>query len=275
VSYGATNMLFGKNNRRREQAVARPALTPVDKARGLLSTSNGPDTPVMDVAAMRKALNHAAWRDPWVERRKGNIIANAIRTLERTAACVDLAIERLAEAHDTLVQGKEARDQVMRELLTARFEELLDSLERVVILAQDGAINLLAGVTTGYTQTSGSQRSPAPSNGLSLDIGNAGFSYVLTPIDIRRGPTGLGIGVLINGFEDDGETYAVETALIKAKDKLRQFAERLSQDATMMVRIARDYEAANPPSDEEDGQHQPTSNRQEVASDQQSVSQSA
>ncbi len=237
-------MFFGKNNRRRVEPVARPAPTPADKARGLVTTSNGPDTPVMDVAAMRKALSHAAWRDPWVERRKTDIIANAVGTLERTAACVDLAVERLAEANETLLQGKAATDRVMRGLLTARFEELLDSLERIIVLAQDGSVNLLAGVPSGVGQISGARRTILPCNGLSLDIGSAGFSYVLTPIDIDRGLSGLAIGVLQNGFEDDEETYAIETALIKAQAKLAQFASRLSHDATMLVRIARDNESA-------------------------------
>jgi hypothetical protein len=240
-------MLFGRNNRRRPEPVARPVLTPADKARGLIATANGPETPVMDVAAMRKALTHAAWRDPWVERRKGDIIRGAVRTLERTAACVDLAAERLGEAYDTLVQGKATHDQTMRGLLTARFEELLDSLERVIILAQDGNINLLSGVPHGFGQTQPTSRLTMPANGLSLEIGSAGFSYVLTPIDIRRGPSGLRINVLEHGFEDSEETYAIETALINAQAKISQFAARLSQDATMLVRIARDYEAQNAP----------------------------
>jgi hypothetical protein len=237
-------MFFGRSNKRRVEPVARPTSTPADNARGLIITANGPDTPVMDVAAMRKALNHAAWRDPWVERRKGDIIQNAVRTLERTAACVDLASERLNEAFETLTQGKSTTDQIMRGLLTARFEELLDSLERIVVLAQDGQVNLLSGVPSAIGQESGARRTILPSNGLSLDIGSAGFSYVLTPIDVRRGHSGLGISVLQNGFQDDAETYGIETSLIKAQAKLAQFADRLSHDATMLVRIARDNEDA-------------------------------
>lgn len=238
-------MLFGKMNRRRTEPVARQVQPPAGQARGLVSLSNGPDTPIMDVAAMRKALTHAAWRDPSVERRKGDVIRAAVRTLERTAACVDLAIERLGEASETLVQGQVTREQMMRGLLTARFEELLDSLERVVILAQDGEVNLLSGIKSGYEQPNLAVRGAAPTNSLSLDIGSAGFSYVLSPIDIRRGLTGLAIGVLEHCFDDEEETYRIETALIKAQSRLTQFADRLSHDATMLVRIARDFEAAH------------------------------
>lgn len=241
-------MLFGKRNRRPTPPVARPVTTPADHARGLNTLSNGPDTPVMGVEAMRKALTHAAWRDPSVERRKNDEIRIAIRTLERTAACVDLAQERLSEAAETLTLGQSAPEQVMRGLLTARFEELLDSLERVAILAQDGYVNLLSGSgETQLVQTS-RYRIGQQQNGLSLDIGTAGFSYVLMPIDIRRGPSGLAIPVLENGFDDAAETYEVETAVIKAQKRLAQFGERLAHDATMLVQIAKANEEQSKPS---------------------------
>jgi hypothetical protein len=238
-------MLFGKRNRRPAAPVARPVMTPADNARGIVMTSNGPDTPVMDVAAMRRALNHAAWRDPSVERRRSNEVRAAIRTLERTAACVDLAQERLNEAAETLMLGQSAPEQVMRGLLTARFEELLDSLERVAILAQDGYVNLLGGTGDASTSPTTRYRVGQQQNGLSLDIGTAGFSYVLTPIDIRRGPSGLDVPVLENGFADAAETYEVETAVIRAQKKLAQFGERLSHDATMLVKIAQEHEASS------------------------------
>jgi hypothetical protein len=234
-------MLFGKRNRRPEPPVARRVITPADHARGLTTLSNGPDTPVMGVAAMKRALNHAAWRDPSVERRKNDEVRAAIRTLERTAACVDLAQERLNEAAETLMLGQSSSEQVMRGLLTARFEELLDSLERVAILAQDGYVNLLGGV--GETSQTSRYRVAQQENGLSLDIGTAGFSYVLTPIDIRRGRTGLDIPVLEHGFDDAAETYEVETALLRAQKRLEQFGERLSHDAIMLVKIAQLHEA--------------------------------
>jgi hypothetical protein len=243
-------MLFG-NRARRPAPPVRSILTPADKARGLNSRVNGPETPAMDVSAMRRALDHAAWRDPSAERRKSDDVLKGVRTLERTAACVDLAQERLSEAAETLLQGKSSREVVMRGLLTARFEELLDSLERVAIMAQDGQVNLLAGIGQPVT-TQVSKYAPLRfQNSLSIDIGSAGFRYVLTPIDIRRGRGGLDIPVLEHGFEDDGETYLVETALIRAQAKLTQFGSRLSHDAAMLVSIAQSKEDSAVPLNDE------------------------
>jgi hypothetical protein len=233
-------MLFGNKARRPQQPVARPISTPADKARGIAPIANGPDTPVIDVSAMKRALNHAAWRDPSIDRRRSDDVLKGVRTLERTAACVDLAQERLTEAAETLAQGKTSREQVMRGLLTARFEELLDSLERVAIMAQDGPINLLAGIGQPMANQVSRYAPPRFQNSLNIDLGSAGFSYVLTPIDIRRGPSGLDIPVLESGFEDDHEIYCVETALIRAQAKLTQFGGRLSHDAAMLVAIAKE-----------------------------------
>jgi hypothetical protein len=233
-------MLFGTRARRPAQPIARPITSPADKARGLNDIANGPETPVMDIAAMRRALNHAAWRDPSAGKRRSDDVLKAVHTLERTAACVDLALERINEARDTLSQGKTTREQVMRGLLTARLEELLDSLERVAIMAQDGGVNLLAGNGEAIANPVSRFAPVRVRNSLSVDIGTAGFSYVLSPIDIRRGVGALDIPVLESGFEDDRETYQVETALIRASTKLTQFGERLSHDAAMLVRIAQD-----------------------------------
>jgi hypothetical protein len=235
-------MLFGKRSKRPHAPIARPVVTPSDNARGLTSLSNGPETPAMDVSAMKRALTHAAWRDPSLERRKAEEIGDAIRTLERTAACVDLAQERLAEAAETLMLGRSSPEQVMRGLLTARLEELLDSLERVAALAQDGYVNLLGGSGEALSGQTTPYRVAQDGNGLSLDIGTAGFSYVLTPIDIRRARGGLDIPVLEHGFEDSGEIYEVETALLKAQQRLIKFGERLSHDAIMFVKIAQTNE---------------------------------
>jgi hypothetical protein len=197
----------------------------------------------MGIDAMRRALNHAAWRDPSVERRKNDEVRTAIRILERTAACVDLAQERLSEAAETLMLGQESSEQVMRGLLTARFEQLLDSLERVAILAQDGYVNLLSGVSDPPAIQTAKYRIAQQQNGLSLDIGTAGFKYVLTPIDISRGASGLDIPILEGGFDDAAETYEVETAVIRAQKRLLQFGQRLAHDATMLVKIAQANEA--------------------------------
>jgi hypothetical protein len=240
-------MLFGRSNRRAKAPQARPVVTPADHSRGLTSLSNGPETPVMDIAAMKRALSHAAWRDPSFERRKNDEIYSAIRTLERTAACVDLAQERLNEAAETLALGQASPEQVMRGLLTARFEELLDSLERVATLSQDGSVNLLCGTGDAISGHTTPYKVAQHKNGLSLDIGTAGFSYVLTPIDIRRGRGGLEIPVLEHGFDDDGENYDVATAVLRAQQRLTSFGGRLSHDATMLVNIAQVNEAARAP----------------------------
>ena len=236
-------MLFGKRNRRPAAPTPRPVSSTAHSGLGLGIVSNGPDTPIMDVAAMRRALTHAAWRDPSLERRKNDEVLAAIRTLERTAACVDLAQERLNEAADTLKLGQTSPEQVMRGLLTARFEELLDSLERVAILAQDGYVNLLSGVGDASAAQTTQYRVARQQNGLSLDIGTAGFSYVLSPIDIRRGHSGLNVPVLEHGFDDAAETYEVETAILRAQKRLAHFGERLSHDAIMLVAIAHANEA--------------------------------
>jgi hypothetical protein len=249
-------MIFGTRARRPAQPVARPVSSPADKARGLADVANGPDTPVMDISAMRRALNHAAWRDPNADKRRSDEVLKAVHTLERTAACVDLALERIGEAQETLKQGKTTREAVMRGLLTARLEELLDSLERVAIMAQDGGVNLLAGIGQPIASQASRFAPVRHQNSLSVDIGTAGFRYVLTPIDIRRSVCGLAIPVLESGFEDDRETYEVETALIRASAKLAQFGERLSHDAAMLVRIAQEQapkeNTAPPTSDEVD-----------------------
>jgi hypothetical protein len=237
-------MIFGNRARQRAQPVARPITTLADNARGVQATSNGPETPVIDVSAMRRALDHAAWRDPQHEKRKSEDVFKAVRTLERTAACVDLASERIADALDALVQGKATQDPVMRGLLTSRFEELLDSLERIAIMAQDGNINLLAGI--GDIAGHG-QRGFAVArlhNSLCLDIGSTGFRYVLPPIDIRRGQQALNIPAFENAFEDKAEVYQLETAVLQAQGKLRQFGVRLAQDAVMLVSIAKANDAS-------------------------------
>jgi hypothetical protein len=234
-------MLFKKPVRRQSAPSARRVAAATEEKWRLTSLTNGPQTPVIAIEAMRRALSHAAWRDPSVERRKNDEVRAVIRTLERTAACVDIVLERLSEAATTLTAGKATTDQVMRGLLTARFDELLDSLERVAKLAQDGPINLLGAVTPSTGPTARLNVSSSQ-NRLSLEIGSAGFIYILNPIDIRRGRTGLAIPVLESGFDNNDETYEVETALLRAQQRLTNFSDRLSQDALMLVKIAQETE---------------------------------
>jgi hypothetical protein len=207
--------------------------------RSLAAVSNGPDTPVMDVSAMRRALSHASWRDPGQDRRKNHDVRRVVLTLERTAACIGVVQERIREAGNILAQGKAIREPMMRALLAARFEELLDSLERVAALAQDGQINLLMGApVTSQDQTLNCQ-TQQHDNALTLVAGLEGLDYRLSPIDIRRGCDGLNINALKSEFQDDAETEAVEAALRTAQDHLNQFAKRLSNDAILLVRHAR------------------------------------
>jgi hypothetical protein len=211
-------MLFGKKNKKPKKTV-----DPYDPA------TNGPNTPAIGVAAMKRALTHAAWRDPSVGVKRDDVLREAVSVLEHTAACADSALERLGEAAQTLAQGREADTQVMRGLLTARFEEVLDSLERLAKLAGRGGVNLL----------------DSASKGLSVDFGNGGFRYALNPIDIRRDKTGLDIPVLLNGFDDEVETETVGAALERAQRRVGQFADRLFYDATMLINLMKAEEQHN------------------------------
>jgi hypothetical protein len=218
-----SDMFFGKRRknpqRRQGEAEARP---PAAKL------ANGPDTPVMSAQAMKRALEHASWRDPSAERRRSGDLRAAVRTLERTAACVDQAIERLDETADAIAKGRETSSPVMRGLLATRIEEVLDSLERVVSLAQDGDINLLA----------------SDAQGLNLALEHGGFRYALNPVDARRGPKGLDIPALTRAFADEEQTDAVERAVHRAQARMRQFCERLSHDAGMLAGLMRAMQAS-------------------------------
>jgi hypothetical protein len=203
-------MLFGKKNKKPRGAV--PDVDP---------STNGPNTPAIDVAAMKRALTHSAWRDPNIGVKRDDILREAVAVLEHTAACADSALERLEEASQTLDQGRATRTQVMRGLLTARLEEVLDSLERLAKLAGRGGVNLL----------------DSSSKALTVDFGTGGFRYALNPIDIRRDKTGLDIPTLISGFEDDAETDAVAAALKRGQRRVSLFADRLFYDATMLINL--------------------------------------
>ncbi len=233
-------MIFGKRNSR---PVARPVSGGLKKGRLSEPRANGPETPIMEVAAMKRALLHAAWRDPSHERKKNIEVHAAVRTIETTAAYVDQAIERLREVQDAMQAGQNTSQQLMRGLLAARVEELLDSLNRLAKMpsaqmASENEVNLLI----------------RESDGLFIDFGHEGFRYVLPPIDIRRGPEGLNIPFLHNGFEDASENFRVEAAVKIAEARLAQFAARLSHDASMLVTMAKSYEADISMSGEQDAQ---------------------
>ena len=202
---------------------------------------NGPDTPLMEPAALNRALRHAAWRDPRVERKKFTEVYSAVRTLERTAAYVDQALERLAEVAEALRIGQSTEHDLMRGLQAARVEEVLDSLDRLTKMAADGHLNLLHG----------------ESDSLYLDFGHEAFRYVLPPFDLRRGPKGLDIPHLKDGFENSSDVQAVSQAVKLAHVRVSQFAARLSHDAGMLVRMAKTYEADISVETEESVTHAP------------------
>lgn len=188
---------------------------------------NGPDTPLMEPSALSRALRHAAWRDPRAERKKFTEVYSAVRTLERTAAYVDQALERLAEVSEALRIGQTTEHDLMRGLQAARIEELLDSLDRLSKMAAEGGLNLLN----------------SESDSLYLDFGHEAFRYVLPPFDLRRGPKGLNIPQIKDGFDNSSEIAKVSQAVTLAQVRVGQFAARLSHDAGMLVRMAKTYEA--------------------------------
>ncbi len=188
---------------------------------------NGPDTPLMEPSALTRALRHAAWRDPRGERKKFTEVYAAVRTLERTAAYVDQALERLAEVAEALRIGQSTEHDLLRGLQAARIEELLDSLDRLSKMAAEGGLNLLNG----------------ESDSLYLDFGHEAFRYVLPPFDLRRGPKGLNIPQMKDGFENSSEIQSISQSVALAQVRVAQFAARLSHDAGMLVRMAKTYEA--------------------------------
>lgn len=175
-----------------------------------------------------RMLELAAWKDPTAGARRAEALDRAVQILERAAACTDMAVERLGEALDAMVQGQTSTSFVMRGLLSARVEELLDSLERIAIMARDGSVNLLDG----------------GKGGLEIEIESEGFRYALNPINIRRGPAGLHIPVLMAAFEDEVEAAAMIHATRAAMEKVGRFAARLSEDATILASLVRTMRGA-------------------------------
>lgn len=197
-------------------------------------STNGPETPVLDQARLRRALDHAAWRDPSVQRRRDGELRGALAVLERTAACVDMAIERLDEAADAVAEGRIATSPVMRGLLATRTDELLDSLSRISLMAAEGEVNLLDG----------GQR------GLRVGLERGGFGYALNPIALRRDGPGFNIPACETAFEDEDEAEAIALAIERARVRLAQFATRLAHDAATLSHLIStlpDHTAAAPP----------------------------
>lgn len=183
--------------------------------------TNGPETPVLDQGRLRRALDHAAWRDPSVQRRRDGELRVALAVLERTAACVDMAIERLDEAAGAVAEGREAASPVMRGLLATRTDELLDSLERISLMAAEGDVNLLDGGR----------------NGLRVGLEGAGFGYALNPIALRRDARGFHIPACETAFDDADEAETIALAIERARVRLAQFATRLAHDAATLSHL--------------------------------------
>ena len=197
-------------------------------------STNGPETPVLDQARLRRALDHAAWRDPSVQRRRNGELRTALAVLERTAACVDMAIERLDEAAGAVAEGRVATSPVMRGLLATRTDELLDSLSRISLMAAEGEVNLLDG----------GQR------GLRVGLERGGFGYALNPIALRRDGRGFNIPACETAFEDEDETETIALAIERARVRLAQFATRLAHDAATLSHLIStlpDHATATPP----------------------------
>jgi hypothetical protein len=136
-------------------------------------------------------------------------------------------LERLAEVAEALRIGQTTEHDLMRGLQAARIEELLDSLDRLSKMAAEGRLNLLNG----------------ESDSLYLDFGHEAFRYVLPPFDLRRGPKGLNIPQMKDGFENSSEIQSISQSVALAQVRVTQFAARLSHDAAMLVRMAKTYEA--------------------------------
>jgi hypothetical protein len=179
---------------------------------------------VMDSGRLRRALDHAAWRDPSVQVRRHEEIRRGLAVMERTAACVDMAIERLDEVAGAIVQGSASTSPLMRGLLATRIDEVLDSLERISVLAGEGNVNLLDGGTRALR--------------VRLETGE--LSYVLHPMSLTRGARGLAIPSCDSAFDDEAETAAIADGVGRARQRLQQFANRLSHDAATLLRLLAD-----------------------------------
>lgn len=183
--------------------------------------ANGPDTPVMDRDRLARVLDHASWRDPSVQWRHDTRIRTALAVLERTAACTDLAIERLEEAASAVEGGRVSASAVMRGLLATRADELLDSLPGIAALAGEHGVNLLDGGVQG----------------LRVQLGPGALHYSLCPISLRRDHRGFHIPTCDSAFEDPEETAVVAAGIERARVRLARFADRLSQDAIALARL--------------------------------------
>jgi hypothetical protein len=185
---------------------------------------SGSDPVRLDAARIAAVAAAARWRSPGSDLRREAELERAILVLERTAACADLALDRLGEVAASLETGRREQTYLMRGLMTGRVEELLDSLAGLARMSVQDGVNLLGPGRTG----------------LRVQHEGGDFNYSLPPVCIHRGPEGLAIPLLHSAFEDDAETDRVTAAVARARRRLSVFAQRLAADAEVIIAMVED-----------------------------------
>jgi hypothetical protein len=192
---------------------------------GTTTRANAPESEAMDSRRIAAVAASARWRSPGADLRREVELERAILVLERTAACVDLALERLAEVAASLQIGRREQTYLMRGLMTGRIEDLLEGLEGVVAMAAHDGTNLLGPGNVPFK--------------VRLDAGD--FNYTLAPICILRDRRGLDIAPLQSAFEDDAEALRMAAAVDRAIRRLTLFAGRLASDADVIITLVTDF----------------------------------
>jgi hypothetical protein len=190
------------------------------------SRVNAPDGAALDQRRIAAVVAASRWRSPGADLRREVELERAVLVLERTAACVDLVLERLAEVAASLDIGRREQTYLMRGLMTGRIEDLLESLEAVVTMAAHDGVNLLGPGNTPFR--------------VRLEAGD--FNYTLAPICVLRDRRGLDIAPLQSAFEDDAEALRILQAVRRAIRRLELFAARLTSDADVIIALVRDHQ---------------------------------
>ena len=209
---------------------ARKTAQPKDRPGQLadpVMRANGPDGEALDPRRIAAVVAGSRWRSPGADLRREVELERAVLVLERTAACVDLALERLVEVANSLDIGRREQTYLMRGLMTGRIEDLLESLEAVATMAGHDGVNLLGPSNMPFR--------------VRLEAGD--FNYTLAPICILRDRRGLDIAPLQAAFEDDGEADRMSGAVGRAIRRLQLFAARLASDADVIINLVRDHSA--------------------------------
>jgi hypothetical protein len=197
-------------------------------ATGLLNPgvrANAPESQALDAGRIAAVAAGARWRSPGADLRREVELERAVLVLERTAACVDLALERLAEVVVSLEIGQREQTYLMRGLMTGRIEDLLESLEAVVTMAAHDGVNLLGPGDAAFK----------------VRLEARDFNYTLAPVCVLRGRQGLDIAPLQSAFEDAEEARRMAHAVDRAIRRLRLFAGRLTADADVIIALVQDH----------------------------------